>query len=69
MEIIDYGEVELGFAFAKAVVVHNDGDAALTVSVEVTTPGGDPDLAHWDELNELADYAGRDTARYPWIAA
>ena len=39
---LDYGEVELGFAFTKAIVINNDGDADLEVSVAVTTPGGDP---------------------------
>ena len=44
--VLNYGEVELGFSFAKALVIHNDGNANLTVSVELTTPAGDPDLAH-----------------------
>ncbi|MCZ6859705.1 MAG: VWA domain-containing protein [Alphaproteobacteria bacterium] len=52
--LIDYGEVEMGFSFAKALALHNDGNANLTVSVTRTTPSGDPNLAHWDEVNELA---------------
>ena len=48
--VLDYGEVELGFSFAKALVIHNDGNANLTVSVELTTPAGDPDLAQWSEI-------------------
>lgn len=51
--VIDFREVELGFAFAKALTIHNDGDAALTVSVDLTTPSGDPNLDHFDELNEI----------------
>ena len=50
-EVLNYGEVELGFAFAKALVLHNDGNASLTVSVDLATPG-DPDLAHWSEITE-----------------
>lgn len=51
--VLDFREVELGFAFKKALVIHNDGDAALTVSVTRTTPAGDPNLMHWSELNEI----------------
>ncbi|UCE90271.1 MAG: VWA domain-containing protein [Pseudomonadota bacterium] len=51
--IIDYREVELGFAFKKALVIHNDGDAALTVSVSILTPAADPNRAQWSELNEI----------------
>ena len=50
--ILDFSEVELGFAFKKALVIHNDGDAPLTVSVAITTPG-DPDIAQWSDLNEI----------------
>lgn len=50
---LDYREVELGFAFTKALVLHNDGNADLDVSVEITTPAGDPMLDHWAELNEI----------------
>jgi hypothetical protein len=56
-EVIDYGQVELGFSFAKALVLHNDGNANLTVSVTRATPGSDPNLAHWDEVNELANFS------------
>ncbi len=51
--ILDFGEVELGFAFKKALVVHNDGDAPLTISVAITTPASDPDLDQWSDLNEI----------------
>ena len=43
---LDYGQVELGFAFTKAIVIHNDGDADLTVSVTNPAPA-DPDLSHF----------------------
>lgn len=49
--VLDYREVELGFAFTKALVLHNDGNANLDVSVTITTPAGDPMLAQWS-LNE-----------------
>lgn len=51
--VLNFGEVELGFAFKKALVIHNDGDAALTVSVTRTTPNGDPNVTQWSELNEI----------------
>ena len=50
--VLDFKEVELGFGFKKALVIHNDGDAALTVSVDITTPNGDPNLDQWSDLNE-----------------
>ena len=53
-ETMNYGQVELGFSFSKALVLHNDGNANLTVSVDLLTPAGDPNLDHWDEVNELA---------------
>ncbi len=37
-EVINFGDVELGFSFRKALVVHNDGDAALTFSVSSSSP-------------------------------
>lgn len=55
-EILNYGEVELGFAFSKALVLHNDGDTNLSVSVALTTPAGNPNLAHWNDINELANF-------------
>ena len=51
--ILDFREVELGFAFKKALVIHNDGDAPLTISVAITTPSGDPDLDQWSDLNQI----------------
>lgn len=51
--VLDFKEVELGFAFKKAVVIHNDGDAALTVSATITTPASDPMRDQWSELNEI----------------
>ncbi|MEO1245630.1 MAG: vWA domain-containing protein [Pseudomonadota bacterium] len=51
--ILNFGEVELGFAFRKALVIHNDGDAPLTVSVDIATPAGDPNLDQWSDLNEI----------------
>ena len=52
--VLDYGEVELGFAFTKAVVIFNDGDAPLTVSLENVSPA-DPDLGQWSEINEATN--------------
>lgn len=51
---LDYGDVELGFAYTKAIVIYNDGDAPLVVTVS-NASGGDPDLPHWSELHETAD--------------
>ncbi len=50
--VLDYGGVELGFAFTKAIVIHNDGDANLVVSAASASPGS-PDLAEWP-VSELA---------------
>lgn len=52
--VLDYHELELGFAFTKAIVVYNDGYASLVVSVSNQSTG-DPDLTHWSELNEAAN--------------
>lgn len=49
--VIDYKDVELGFAFKKALAIHNDGDAALTVSVSTITPSTNPNRTHWSQLN------------------
>lgn len=46
--LLDYHQVELGFSFKKAITVHNDGDAALTLDVTQLTPGGDPNLDHFE---------------------
>lgn len=43
---LDYGDVELGFAFTKAIVIYNDGDQPLTVSVANPVPA-DPDHPHF----------------------
>ncbi len=52
---LDYGDVELGFAATQAVVVYNDGDAMLTVTVSNQSVG-DPDIPQWSELNEVANF-------------
>ncbi|MEW4527440.1 choice-of-anchor X domain-containing protein [Maioricimonas sp. JC845] len=51
---LDYGDVELGFAFSKAIILYNDGDADLEVAVTLATPAGDPDLSQWSDLNEIS---------------
>jgi len=43
---LDYGQVELGFSFIKAIVIHNDGDAPLSISVADASPPS-PDLPQW----------------------
>lgn len=50
--LLDYGDVETGFAFTKAIVAYNDGDANLVVSAQNADPM-DVDLAQWS-TNELA---------------
>lgn len=40
--LLDYGDVELGFTFHKAIVVFNDGDADLNVSVADLCPPATP---------------------------
>lgn len=44
--LLDYHEVELGFAFTKAIVVHNTGDAPLNLNVADITPL-DVDAPQW----------------------
>ena len=44
--VLDYGEVELGFSFRKGLVVHNDGDADLTVTIAAPTG----DTGQWSEI-------------------
>jgi hypothetical protein len=44
--LLDYHEVELGFAFTKAIVVHNTGDAPLNLTVADITPL-DTDAPQW----------------------
>lgn len=51
--VLDFREVELGFAFRRALAIYNDGDAPLTVSVARTTPPGDPNLDHWSTINDI----------------
>ncbi len=51
--VLNYREVELGFAFKKAIVVYNDGDAPLTVTVSDISTGDpmfEPNLMHWSSL-------------------
>lgn len=44
--VLDYHQVELGFAFTKAIVVRNAGDAALALTVADATPLG-ADAPQW----------------------
>lgn len=50
--IIDFKDVELGFSFKKALVIHNDGDDALTVSVNLVTDEDDTVMEHFPEVSE-----------------
>lgn len=45
---LDYRDVELGFTFTQAIIVHNDGDAPLTLTVSDIS-AGDPDLVHFNQ--------------------
>ena len=40
--LLDYGDVELGFTFHKAIIVFNDGDADLNVTVADLCPPATP---------------------------
>jgi hypothetical protein len=44
---LDFGDVEIGFTFSKGLVIHNDGDADLTVTVAVQ---GTPNTAIWTDI-------------------
>lgn len=49
---LDYGEVEIGFSFSKGLVIHNDGNDTLEVSVtEGSNPGDFDDEPQWTEVN------------------
>jgi hypothetical protein len=50
-ELLDYREVELGFAFTKAIVAHNDGNANLTVSVALDPSSPPAALTQWSTIN------------------
>jgi len=50
--VIDYGEVELGFAFERYVRVINNGDALLNITITESTPvNTSQDLIHWSDVN------------------
>lgn len=51
--VLNYGEVELGFAYSKAIVIHNDGGEPLEVAVSLDD-AADPDLPQWAETNEIS---------------
>jgi hypothetical protein len=44
---LNFGDVEIGFTFSKGVVIHNDGDADLIVSLAVQ---GTPTLSIWTDI-------------------
>jgi hypothetical protein len=45
---LDFHDVEIGFTFTKAIIVHNDGDAPLVVTVADPSPLP-ADAAQWSE--------------------
>src|SRR5438445_4731150 len=52
-DLLDYHQVELGFSFTKAIVVYNDGDAPLQITVSDISTGNPlfaPNLKHWSTL-------------------
>ncbi|NGO56120.1 vWA domain-containing protein [Allomesorhizobium camelthorni] len=49
---LNFGDVEIGFTFSKGLVVHNDGDANLTVGVAVQ---GSPDTSIWTDIGVAAN--------------
>ncbi|HZR02643.1 MAG TPA: choice-of-anchor X domain-containing protein [Burkholderiales bacterium] len=51
-----FGDVELGFTFSKGLVVHNDGDADLTVTVAVQ---GSPNTSIWTDIGVTTNFAVR----------
>ena len=50
---LNFGDVELGFTFSKGLVIHNDGDAALTVGVAVQ---GTPNTAIWTDIGVATNF-------------
>ncbi len=53
--VLDYNQVELGFSFTKGLVIHNDGDAALTFSITAPTVAEDSDVTQWDSVPTATD--------------
>jgi hypothetical protein len=49
---LDYGMLELGYSYQKALYVYNDGDARLDFTIADNTPAADQaDLNHWVEVS------------------
>ncbi len=49
--LLDFGEVEIGFAFTKALLIHNVSDAPLIIdSLTLTTPPGE-----FTEISEITE--------------
>ena len=46
---LNYRDVELGFSFAKPLIIRNDGDANLVLSVTIVD-NADPDIPQWSSL-------------------
>jgi von Willebrand factor type A domain len=53
---LDFGEVELGFTFSKGLVIHNDGDADLTVTVAVQ---GSTNTSIWTDIGVATNFTVR----------
>ena len=47
---LDYHDVELGFSYTKAIVVRNDGDADLVITISKVTPAT-PAIAQWSTVD------------------
>ncbi|HEU5081373.1 MAG TPA: vWA domain-containing protein [Opitutaceae bacterium] len=48
--VLNYHDVELGFAYDLPLIVHNDGDAPLVFDVSEADPA-DPDRPQWESLS------------------
>ncbi|MBV6419598.1 MAG: hypothetical protein DAHOPDDO_00821 [Ignavibacteriaceae bacterium] len=56
--ILDYGEVELGFAFEKKFTVTNNGDATLNISITNSTPANlSQNIVHWSNVTTSMNIA------------
>ena len=74
--LLDYHQVELGFEFTKAIIVHNDGDATLNLNVADVVPlsadapqwstreTGSSNLAAGDEVIFRQIYAPQSTTTH-----
>ncbi len=62
---LDFGDVQLGYSYAKALVIHNEGDAFLKFSISVVNPNN-----AWSEVPSVTDVIitpGQEAKAYTFV--